>query len=39
MTFDEDINGEMAGRLVGIYAISKDGMEIYHYNQADDIWE
>lgn len=36
---DEDINGVMAGRLFSSYAISKDGMEIYCYNPADDIWE
>ncbi len=36
---DENINGEMAGRLIGIYAISKDGTKFYRYNMADDIWE
>ena len=36
---DEAANGEMAGRLVGIYAVSKDGTVFYQYNQADDIWE
>ena len=36
---DENINGEMAGRLLGIYAVSKDGTKFYQYNMADDIWE
>ncbi len=36
---DEDINGEMAGRLIGSYAVSKDGTEFYRYNPADDTWE
>lgn len=36
---DESINGEMAGRLLGIYAVSKDGTKFYQYNMADDIWE
>ena len=29
----------MAGRLLGIYAVSKDGTKFYQYNMADDIWE
>lgn len=36
---DENSNGEMAGRLLGIYAVSKDGTKFYQYNMADDIWE
>jgi len=36
---DESINGEMAGRLLGIYAVSKDGVKFYQYNMADDTWE
>ena len=36
---DENINGEMAGRLLGIYAISDDGAKFYQYNMADDTWE
>ena len=36
---DENINGEMAGRLLGIYAISNDGAKFYQYNMADDTWE
>lgn len=36
---DEGINGEMASRLVGIYAVSKNGTAFYQYNMADDIWE
>ena len=36
---DETINGEMAGRLLGIYAISDDGAKFYQYNMADDTWE
>lgn len=36
---DEDINGELAGRLIGSYAVSKDGMEFYQYNPTDDAWE
>lgn len=36
---DESINGEMAGRLLGIYAVSKDGTKFYQYNMADDMWE
>ena len=36
---DENVNGEMAGRLLGIYAVSKDGTKFYQYNMADDIWE
>lgn len=36
---DENINGEMTGRLLGIYAVSKDGTKFYQYNMADDIWE
>lgn len=35
---DESINGEMAARLVGIYAVSKDGTAFYQYNMADDTW-
>ena len=36
---DETINGEMAGRLLGIYAVSKDGKKFYQYNMANDTWE
>lgn len=36
---DENINGEMAGRLLGIYAVSNDGAKFYQYNMADDTWE
>lgn len=36
---DENSNGEMAGRLLGIYAVSKDGTKFYQYNMADDVWE
>lgn len=36
---DENINREMAGRLIGIYAVSKDGTKFYRYNMADDTWE
>lgn len=36
---DENINGEMAGRLIGIYAVSNDGTKFYQYNMADDTWE
>lgn len=36
---EEDINGKMAGRLIGSYAVSKDGMKFYLYNLADDAWE
>lgn len=36
---DEEKNGEMAGRLWGIYAVSKDGTRFYQYNMADDTWE
>ena len=36
---DETVNGEMAGRLLGIYAVSNDGARFYQYNMADDIWE
>ncbi len=36
---EEDINGEMSGRLIGSYAVSKDGMKLYQYNLADDAWE
>ena len=35
----ENINGEMAGRLLGIYAVSNDGAKFYRYNMADDTWE
>ena len=38
-TEDEEINGEMAGRLIGSYAVSRGGSTFYHYNQADDKWE
>jgi len=36
---DENINGEMAGRLIGIYAVSNDSTKFYQYNMADDTWE
>lgn len=36
---DETTNGEMAGRLIGSYAVSEDGMKFYWYNPADDVWE
>lgn len=36
---DEEKNGEMAGRLWGIYAVSNDGTRFYRYNMADDTWE
>jgi len=36
---DENINGEMAGRLIGIYAVSNDRTKFYQYNMADDTWE
>lgn len=36
---DENINDEMAGRLIGIYAVSNDGTKFYQYNMADDTWE
>lgn len=36
---DENINGEMAGRLIGIYAASNDGTKFYQYNMADDTWK
>lgn len=36
---DEDINGKMAGRLLGIYAVSKDSAAFYQYNMSDDAWE
>ena len=36
---EEDINGEMTGRLIGSYAVSKDGTKYYQYNLADDAWE
>lgn len=35
----ENINGEMAGRLLGIYAISIDGAKFYQYDMANDIWD
>lgn len=35
---DEAINGEMAGRLIGSYAVSEDGKEFYRYDAADDTW-
>lgn len=36
---DEQKNGEMAGRLWEIYAVSNDGTKFYQYNMADDTWE
>ncbi|MCM1539903.1 MAG: hypothetical protein NC121_01435 [Blautia sp.] len=36
---DENINGEMTGRLLSSYAVSEDGMRFYWYNPADDVWE
>lgn len=36
---DEDVNGEMTGRLISSYAVSEDGMKFYWYNPADDVWE
>lgn len=36
---DESINGEMTGRLIASYAVSKSGGECYRYNAADDVWE
>lgn len=35
---DEQKNGEMASRLIGIYAVSNDGTKFYQYNMADDTW-
>ncbi len=35
---DEAANGQMAGRLFGIYAISADGEIFYYYDQANDSW-
>lgn len=38
-TDGETVNGEMAGRLYGTYAVSADGIKFYQYNAAEDLWE